>query len=164
VNVIPKSCDIVLLLSLMRQESGFNPQIVNSRSGASGLMQLMPATFAEHKTTARIKNANIFNPLHNIITGCMELNRCIDMFGDIRLALTAYNWGNGNLSNFIKQAGTNDWNVLIKFVGKKKSKKTGLMEDWSMPKEAKEYAYKIFRHYNDPETLEMADNFKHLFN
>ncbi len=155
----PKGYDLLLLISQIRQESGFDPEIVNPDSGASGLMQLMQDTFNEHKVTLRLKNANIFKPIHNILAGLMEMNRCLDMFGDLRLALTAYNWGNGNLSELIRQAGTTNWDVLKTFVGKKKNRRTGQIEDWRMPKEAREYADKIFAHYNDPETLERVDDF-----
>lgn len=160
----PVRCDIVLLLSLIRQESGFNPQIVNPNSGAAGLMQLMPATFKEHATRAGLRNPDVFNPLHNIIAGCLELNRCIDIFKDMRLGLTAYNWGLGNLADLIKQAGTRDFDKLKTFVGKKWNKKTQKEEDWKMPKEAQEYAMRIFRHYADPETAERIDDYKTLTN
>lgn len=153
----PESFDHLLLYALIRQESGFNPKAV-SKAGAKGLMQLMPDTFKEWAKRTVIKNADPFNPIHNIICGCLELNRQIENFGNLELALTAYNWGSGNLTRFINQAGTKDFEKLKNFVGKKKDEK-GNVIDWPMPKEAKEYAQKIFNHYNDPQTVEYADDY-----
>lgn len=158
----PQKFDHLLLIALIRQESNFNPLAV-SHAGAKGLMQVMDATFKEHSKAIRLKNADPFNPLHNIIVGCLELNRQIDNFGDIELALTAYNWGSGNLTRFINQARTKDFQLLKIFVGEKKDKE-GNLKPWPMPKEAKEYAQRIFNHYNDPQTLELMDDYLKIIN
>jgi soluble lytic murein transglycosylase-like protein len=63
-----------LVFAVMRQESGFNPRAV-SYKGASGLMQLMPAT------ARRLGVTNIFDPAQNIFNG------------DVKLALAGYNAG-----------------------------------------------------------------------
>lgn len=143
--VTPKSCDLLLILSLIRQESGFNPHAV-SKAGAKGLMQIMPATWGEWVGILKIKRANPFNPIHNIMVGCAELNRQIDNFGSLELALTAYNFGSGNLRRVIKQAQSDNLEKLKPH----------------MPKEAQEYAWRIFRHYNDPQTGQMIDDYKEL--
>jgi soluble lytic murein transglycosylase-like protein len=96
---IPVKCDLLLIVSIIRQESGFNPRAV-SKAGAKGLMQIMPPTWGEWVRIIGIKAADPFNPLHNIMVGCAELNRQISNFEDLRLALTAYNWGSGNLRKF----------------------------------------------------------------
>lgn len=149
--MIPKSCDLVLILSLIRQESGFNP-LAQSKAGAKGLMQIMPATWNEWAGVTKLKKANPFNPLHNIIVGCLELNRQIDNFGKLDLALTAYNWGSGNLKRLMTAAKTDDLEMLKRFTREGESIKP-------MPKEAQEYAMRIFKHYNDPSTLEYANDF-----
>ena len=81
--------DPCLVLSVMRAESGFNRGAISPK-GASGLMQLMPAT------AARFGVRNIFDPRENILAGTRYLRWLLDRFnGDVRLALAGYNAGEG---------------------------------------------------------------------
>src|SRR5215813_8351461 len=83
------SVDPVLVLSLMRHESSFNVGAVSPK-GASGLMQLMPAT------AVRFGVKNIFDVRENIFGGTKYLRWLLDRFnGDVRLALAGYNAGEG---------------------------------------------------------------------
>jgi len=72
--------------AVIRQESGGDPRAV-SRSGAQGLMQLMPATGA----ALGVRDA--FDPAENIRAGVRYLAALQRRFGDMRLALAAYNAG-----------------------------------------------------------------------
>jgi soluble lytic murein transglycosylase-like protein len=77
-----------LVTAVIRAESGFNARAV-SRKGARGLMQLMP-------TTASLLGVrNSFDPRQNIDGGVRHLRTLIDRFGDLPLALAAYNAGEG---------------------------------------------------------------------
>jgi Transglycosylase SLT domain len=81
--------DEALLHAVIQIESGYNSRAV-SRAGAVGLMQLMPATAARFGVNERT------NERENIIGGTRYLRYLIDMFnGDLRLALAAYNAGEG---------------------------------------------------------------------
>jgi soluble lytic murein transglycosylase-like protein len=81
--------DPCLIVSVMRAESGFNRMAVSPK-GASGLMQLMPAT------AERFGVKNIFDPRENILAGARYLRWLLDRFsGDVRLALAGYNAGEG---------------------------------------------------------------------
>ena len=81
--------DPCLVLSLMRAESSFNRNAVSVK-GASGLMQLMPAT------ATRFGVRNIFDPRENVLGGTRYLRWLLDRFsGDVRLALAGYNAGEG---------------------------------------------------------------------
>jgi soluble lytic murein transglycosylase-like protein len=81
--------DPCLVLSVMRAESSFNRSAVSVK-GASGLMQLMPAT------ATRFGVKNIFDPRENVLGGTRYLRWLLDRFsGDVRLALAGYNAGEG---------------------------------------------------------------------
>jgi soluble lytic murein transglycosylase-like protein len=76
-----------LIFAVMRQESGFQLRAV-SYKGASGLMQLMPATARRFGVT------NIFDPAQNIEAGAKYLRFLLDTFnGDVKLTLAGYNAG-----------------------------------------------------------------------
>jgi soluble lytic murein transglycosylase-like protein len=81
--------DPCLVLSVMRAESSFNRSAVSVK-GASGLMQLMPAT------ATRFGVKNIFDPRENVMGGTRYLRWLLNRFsGDVRLALAGYNAGEG---------------------------------------------------------------------
>lgn len=75
-----------LVQAVVQVESGYNPKAL-SHKGAMGLMQLMPAT-------ARLLGvADPWNPVQNVRGGARYLREQIDRFGDLTLALAAYNAG-----------------------------------------------------------------------
>jgi soluble lytic murein transglycosylase-like protein len=81
--------DPCLVLSVMRAESAFNRTAISVK-GASGLMQLMPAT------ATRFGVKNIFDPRENVLGGTRYLRWLLNRFsGDVRLALAGYNAGEG---------------------------------------------------------------------
>lgn len=86
--------DPALIQAIIMIESSNNPDAV-SKSGAKGLMQLMPATAEE------VGVEDIFNPQHNIEGGTKYLHRMMTRFdGDITLALAAYNAGSRHVLNY----------------------------------------------------------------
>ncbi len=74
-----------LFLSLVAQESGWNPKAV-SHKGAIGLAQLMP-------DTARLLGVNPRDPKQNLEGGARYLAQQYRTFRNWRLALAAYNAG-----------------------------------------------------------------------
>ncbi len=79
---------------VIRVESNFNPYAV-SRTGAMGLMQLMPGT-------ARFMGVEDgFDPRQNIFGGTKLLRVLTDQYnGDINLLLSAYNAGEGAVEKY----------------------------------------------------------------
>lgn len=79
--------DQALVRAIMHAESWFEPEAV-SRSGAQGLMQLMPAT------QQRFGVRNPFDPLDNITAGVAYLAWLHEEFGgDVNRIIAAYNAG-----------------------------------------------------------------------
>ncbi len=75
-----------LVAAVVAAESAFRPWAV-SRVGAAGLMQLMPSVWLEQGL------ASPYEPAANLRAGCRHLRALLDRFGDLTLALAAYNAG-----------------------------------------------------------------------
>lgn len=93
-HIIAYYCDIYsvdpeLVKIVIQKESEFNPNAV-SRSGAIGLMQLMP------KTAEILGVKDPYDPWENIEGGVKFLRYLLDSFdGDVEFALAGYHAGPG---------------------------------------------------------------------
>jgi len=85
--------DTRLLHAVIAVESDHRREVVSPK-GAMGLMQLMPRTAAE------LGVIDPFDPEENILAGARYLRRLWDRFGDLTLALAAYNAGPERVEQF----------------------------------------------------------------
>lgn len=80
-----------ILGAIAYQESHMNPDAVNSKTGAAGIMQLMPNIFPGAGK----------DPLKDIETAATELERLFKQFGNWTTAVAAYNDGSGNIESLL---------------------------------------------------------------
>lgn len=84
--------DTKLIRAMIFVESSFNPQ-AKSKSGAYGLMQLMPLT-------AKAYGVDRYNIEQNVEGGILHFKKMYDRFGSVELALAAYNAGEGTVAKY----------------------------------------------------------------
>lgn len=112
--------------AVIKNESSFNPQAL-SKSGAMGLMQLMPST------AKALGVENPFDVLENIDGGTRYLKRLMNEFGGSKeLALSAYNGGIGRMNKL----GVD----TVEEIGK-------------MPSETRNYVNRVISTYNSYKKL-----------
>ncbi|WIV99454.1 transglycosylase SLT domain-containing protein [Kinneretia aquatilis] len=109
-------------------ESAFNPQAM-STAKASGMWQFVPATGRDFSLKQNIFRDDRRDVLASTRAALDYLGRLHKMFGDWRLALAAYNWGQGNVQKAIAR-----------------NQKAGLPTDYEslrMPEETRYYIPKL---------------------
>jgi soluble lytic murein transglycosylase len=108
----PEGYDIdrALIFAVMRQESAFNIR-ARSPMGASGLMQLMPATasyMAEGERFRGNARERLFEPETNISLGQRYIRYLLadpSVANNLIMLAVAYNGGPGNLAKWVRQTG-----------------------------------------------------------
>lgn len=98
----------LLVLSVMRKESTFNPEI-DSVVGAVGLMQIVPPTANWVGQQIKLPNYSLTNPDDNIRIGTWYLKHNHHRYqDDSLLAVASYNAGTGNVSAWINRYDINN--------------------------------------------------------
>ena len=117
-----------LVKAVMQIESAGKPEAVSDK-GASGLMQLMPATAKELGVKDR------FDPTQNVEGGSRYLQQMIKKYGKTDLALAAYNWGPNNIDKAIRK---------VKSEGKRVTW-ANIMQVVKVPMETRLYVNKVLK-------------------
>jgi soluble lytic murein transglycosylase-like protein len=109
--------DRALLFAVMRQESAFNIRAL-SRSGARGLMQLMPGTaaFIAGRRFRGHEREQLFEPGLNLALGQKYLRYLIldeKIRGSLFMVAAAYNGGPGNLARWRRRIAAEDDPLLF---------------------------------------------------
>jgi soluble lytic murein transglycosylase len=90
--------DPIFILSLVRQESAFDP-FARSAANARGLMQILPTTAKSIKR--KLSSSQLYDPEINLEVGIIYLNRLLKRYeGKIEYVLAAYNAGASNLDKW----------------------------------------------------------------
>ena len=100
-----RQLDPAFLAAVIETESKFDPA-ARSSAGAIGLMQLTPTTaqgIALHTGGTKFQLSDLTNPDINVRYGSWYLRHLLDRYHDERLALAAYNAGEGNVDSWIAQ-------------------------------------------------------------
>ena len=96
-----------LLAAVIYQESKFRAD-ARSSSGAIGLMQLLPDTargIALRTGGTRFQVDDLYDPDINVRYGCWYLRHLLQKYGDEKTALAAYNAGQRNVDNWLRDGG-----------------------------------------------------------
>jgi soluble lytic murein transglycosylase-like protein len=109
--------DPELAFRLVRVESNFNPR-ARSYAGALGLTQLMP--FTARMVDRRMNStAAVLEPEANLRTGFRYLRGLLRRYdGDVRLALLAYNRGEGNVDRDLRRGRDPENGYSAKVLGR----------------------------------------------
>ncbi len=108
-SVKNNNVDPILVMSLMKQESGFKASILSS-SGALGLMQLMPFTAIDTKKDVVL--SSLRDPVQNIAVGEKYFAGLMNIYeGNAPYALAAYNAGPHRVAKWRKEA-SEDWGMI----------------------------------------------------
>lgn len=126
--------DAALIASIANTESNFNERACSSK-GAIGIMQLMPSTakWIASKINEQYSEEKLYDGEYNIKLGSYYISYLISQFDDEKTAICAYNAGQGNVRQWLK-------NGEFSSDGKRLDK---------IPfKETKNYINRVYKNYN----------------
>ncbi len=104
------SLDKNLVYAVIKVESNFEHDAI-SHVGAKGLMQLMDITAEDCNKKANLGYNipdDLFVPERNIHLGCYYISQLMSVYGNMELAVTAYNGGTGNVSKWLDDEELSD--------------------------------------------------------
>lgn len=139
----------LLVMSLIRQESRFETDIVSS-AGALGLMQVMPETAAWIASSANFGSYDLKNYQDNIKLGTWYLSHNHRQYdNNSMLAIASYNAGAGNVADWIQRFGLSDPDLFIEDIP--------FPETYGYVKSVLENHWNYLRLYNPEVAKKLAD-------
>lgn len=99
------------LVWLAEVESSFDPKAL-SPAGAAGLFQLMPATARSLDLSVGFLRDERLHPEKNARAAAHYLRQLYERFGDWRLALAAYNAGEGRVASLLKKQNAKSFDAI----------------------------------------------------
>jgi len=141
----PSDVERALVHAVARQESEFDPYAA-SHAGATGLLQLMPATARNvaRKNGMDYSPSKLTDPEYNLTLGSYYLEEVLNRYdGNKVMALAAYNAGPGRVSQWIEQYGDPRYGSVTEY-------------DWveMIPfEETRNYVHRVLENYNVYSTL-----------
>ena len=99
------SVDADLVFAIIKAESNFVSDAKSSQN-AIGLMQMLDSTAEEVANKLKMNynsEETLLNPEYNIRMGTKYFSQLYDLYGNIELALCAYNAGIGNVNSWIEK-------------------------------------------------------------
>lgn len=134
-----RDVDPRLMLSIMRQESGFNPR-AKSPAGARGLMQFTPdvaAKYAPQAKLGKLSEDDLYRPEVSIQLAGAYLDELWKMFPGLPEAVAAsYNGGEDSVARWVRRAAHKDRGIFTSEIGFTESK------DYAMKVAANYRAYR----------------------
>lgn len=126
--------DSAIVASVANAESNFREDAVSNK-GAVGIMQLLPSTaeWVANRMGEKFDEDLLKNGEYNLKLGSYYLAYLFDFFDDRNLAICAYNAGQGNVSNWLKD---------------KRYSSDGKKLDTIPFKETDKYLNKVLKNYN----------------
>lgn len=112
-----RNFDPLLFLSLMHQESDFDPY-AESVAKAKGLTQIIPQTGLEIARALRVgdfRQEDLYQPKQNVQFGSYYFAERLKRNGSVDRALASYNAGDGNVDNWT-MPGRDDPDVFTEYV------------------------------------------------
>jgi membrane-bound lytic murein transglycosylase D len=97
------------LIYLAVAESGFQAQVVNTKSGAGGMWQFMTYTGPEFDLTRNGYFDYRFDPEKSTRAYARYMKKLYAQLGDWYLAMAAYDWGPGNIQRVVSRTGYADF-------------------------------------------------------
>ncbi len=134
--------DPLLVHSVIQVESNYDPFALSPK-GAEGLMQLIPST------ARRFGVRNPFDVRQNIEGGVKYLKYLQELFKDDRLALAAYNAGEGAVSRYGDIPPYRETQYYVAKVGKKVDAARVRQKERAQPPEAEKPEHPPLEHYLD---------------
>ena len=124
--------DPFLIIALIREESYFN-ELAKSKTGAVGLMQIMPQTANYMIGKLNVsQTADIQDARTNLYLGCNYLQYLKSRLNNDLYVIAAYNGGEGSTQRWIKNFNGNDYDEFVENI---------------TYEETRHYVKKIFRTY-----------------